>query len=147
MNDILEKKEINQDGFTIVISLIADYNSGFTQFSDKWTRDNNGLIIGDDDLRWGCTWYDIGQLNKGNDITVYKAQKEFNRDCNAFDVLLNITVLKNNIELINDVIIGDDHSYDDERTSLELMNYLISDYLDVSYHLDSAKKIIKELMS
>ena len=146
-SDILESKVFNRDGLKIKVSLVADYQSGFTQFRDKWSRCNDGLVICSDGYNFDCNWYSIGQLNKGNDVTKYQAQKEFDRDCNAFDVLLNVTISKNEIELLDQVVIGGDHSWDDKNTPKELMEYLISDYLDLDHLLLEVKETLSKLVA
>lgn len=146
-SDILESKVFNRDGFEIEVSLVADYQSGFTQFRDKWSRCNDGLVICDEGYNFGCNWYSTGQLNKGNDVTKYQAQKEFDRDCNAFDVLLEVTISKNDIELLDQVVISDNYSWDDKNTPKELMEYLMSDYLDLDYLLVEVKETLSKLVA
>ena len=146
-SDILESKVFNRDGFEIEVNLVADYQNGFTQFSDKWSRCTEGLVVCDDGYKFDCNWYSIGQLNKGNDVTTYRAQKEFDRDCKAFDVLLTVTISKNEIELLDQVIIGDNYSWDDKSTPLELMEYLLSEYLDLDYLLVEVKETLSKLVA
>lgn len=146
MSEVISSKKIVKNGFTLLVELVALYECGFSQFNDKWKRDQDGLIVCDNGDYWNCTWYTIGVLKHGADVTAYQAQKEFDRDCGAFDVCLNVKVLKSDIELIDQTIINSDYSYDDDQTPEQVLEYLQSDYLEIDYLTGKAQTKINQLI-
>jgi hypothetical protein len=107
---------------------------GFSQFNAKWFRSKDGLIQGNSD-KWDCTYYTIG-----SDVALEDAQKEFNRDCEAFDVHLYYSVDKGPICLIDmEPLIGSDYSYDDKETEEEVLQLLVDDYVSRSEILEEAE--------
>ena len=140
--ETLITKKIIKSGFEIVTSII-NCNVGLSYFNDKWNRSVDGEVKSEDGTKWTCNYFTIGQLNKGFDATFNSAQIEFNRDCEAFDIVLNVQVLKNGIELIEQSIIGSDYSTSENIG--ELLDYLTSDNLNVEQLINEAKSIILEL--
>ncbi len=122
----LSIKEINKSGFDITIELQAQ--DFLTDFNNKWKRDHSGLIVGSDGTNWDTDYYTIGTLKHGADVTTYMAQKEFNRDCEAFDISLIITVFKNGVELATEYVINADYNYNDEETPDQVLERLYLDY-------------------
>lgn len=109
--------------FTIRYDLV-NCECGLSQFRDKWKESIDGLVIGSDGGRWTCAWYTIGE-----DCTVEQAQKEFDRDCEAFDVHVYASVYKGSVCLIDmEPLIGSDYNWDDQTSPEELLAYLIRDY-------------------
>lgn len=141
----LENKEYIKCGFEIVVSLV-DCECGWSLWSDKWKRDSNGPIVSDGE-QFDCDWYSIGQLNKGNDMTVARAQKEFEADRYRFDTSLKIEIYKNGIELLSDHVIGSDFSFDDDYTLEQSFNNLINDHLDDESYIKEAKQVLTDLLS
>lgn len=136
--DILATQEKIVNGLTFKLDLVGYPEEGMSSFNDKWRLDENGLINGNDS-KYTCTWFTIGKLKDGFDVTQASAQKEFNRDCNAFDVSLRVTTLKNGIEILNQHIVSSDFNY--SECEKELLNDLMEN-LDYEYlHGESLVKI------
>ena len=129
------------------IDLVLKQYDFLSFFNDKWINDQEGLIIGNDGQRWSCTYYTTGRLRDGFDLTVARSQKDFDRDCHAFDVHLFITVSKNGIELVDDPIIGSDYNYDDDQTPDQILENLYSEHGDgAENQISQAKEILKSLV-
>ena len=128
------EKTVNN--FKINISLHDD-ECGMSGFHSKWTRDDQGLIQGDDS-NWTCEHYNVSVLTQAS------AQSEFNRDCEAFDVSLMVTVSKNNIELVDECVVGSDYNWNDSDPE-KLLNDLVTDYYDEEHMLTVAKNVLKNL--
>lgn len=103
--EILATKTVEKHGFEFKLDLLSYADCGMTSFDEKWVRDDNGEIEGSH-CNFDCTWYEVG-----SDVTIEQAQEDFNRDVEAFDVHLFVTVSKNGIELINDPVVGSDYNY------------------------------------
>ena len=80
---VIVSKVVYSNDFEIVYKLVSYENEGFSLFNDKWGRSDSGEVMDDRGNKWTCSWYAIG-----NDVSVENAQKEFDRDCEAFDVHL-----------------------------------------------------------
>ena len=146
MTALLTSKTIQVDGFTVTIEL-TDLQYGLSDFHNKWTRDVNGKITGDDGSKWNCEHFSIGQLNQGNDVTVASAQKEFDRDCHAFDVALSVSISKCDVDLFEEDVICSDYSYDDKETPSEVAQHLYDNYADINSYIESAQNKLAELFS
>lgn len=118
--EILASKTIEKNGFEFKLDVLSYADCGMSSFDDKWIRDVNGPIQGSND-NFDCTWYEIG-----SDLTIEQAQEDFDRDVQAFDVHLFVTVSKNGIELINDPVIGSDYNYCEDANLLldDLVGYV-----------------------
>jgi len=145
MNQVLANKSFIHCGFEVEYILTALYSHGYTGFSEKWQQSENGPVKADDDRRYDTDYYSIGQLNKGNDVTVKKAQEEFDRDCNAFDISLNVSILKNGIELYEEVVINSDYSHDDKYDIDQIIVELIKDYSDINSYIEDANRVLVKL--
>jgi hypothetical protein len=142
-HNILCSKTETLGKFSIRFDLV-DCEVGFSQFSAKWFRSKDGLIQGSSD-RWDCTYYTIG-----SDVELEDAQKEFDRDCEAFDVHLYYSVYKGSLCLIDmEPLIGSDYSYDDKEAEGEILQLLVDDYVSKLEILEEAEakllNIIAEL--
>ncbi|MCJ8334851.1 MAG: hypothetical protein MJH10_11470 [Epibacterium sp.] len=146
MTTLMTSKTIQLDGFTVTITL-TDLQCGLTDFNNKWTRDVNGKIAGRDGDVWDCEYFSIGQLNKGNDVTVTTAQKEFDRDCHAFDVALNVSISKCDVSLFDEDVIGSDYNYNDKETPSEVAQHLYDNYANINSYIESAQNKLAELFS
>lgn len=135
--EILASKTTEKNGFEFRLDLLSYADCGMTSFDDKWIRDINGPIRGSND-NFDCNWYDIG-----SDLTIEKAQEDFDRDVQAFDVHLFITVSKNGIELINDPVIGSDYNYCEDADPL--LDDLIG-YVDFDDYCSQAEVKVFELI-
>ena len=82
--------------------------------------------------KWACTWYVIGE-----DVSVKNAQKEFDRDCEAFDVHLFADVNYNGRSLLDGVaIVGGDYNWNESAS--DLLEVLI-DYVNIEELVDQAE--------
>ena len=141
--NILASRSFIKCGFEISLEL-KQYDN-LSEFDHKWKRDPDGLVKSDYGC-FNCSYYTIGKLKDGFDCTVASAQKDFNRDCHAFDVHLFITVSKNGIELIDDPIVGSDYNFDDDLTPEQLLEYLYNYHGDLAENqIKEAKEILKSL--
>lgn len=110
--EILATKTIEKHGFEFKLDLLSYSDCGMTLFDEKWVRNVDGPIQGSHD-NFDCTWYEIG-----SDVTVEQTQKAFDRDVEAFDVHLFVTVSKKGVELINDPVVGSDYNYSEDADLL-----------------------------
>lgn len=134
-------------GFEVEVSLL-DLECGMSDFSNKWKRDDDGPIVTLGGDRWNCEYFTIGKLKDGFDATVQSAQNEFDRDCDAFDVSLVITVSKNGIELHADHVVGSEYNYIDETTPEALLEDLYNDYGELAEpQIIEAKKVLEGLFN
>ena len=138
--EILSSQVKNIAGFTIDYSLVTYYGSDF--FYDKWVRADYAAAdtITIEGQPWQCTYFAIGK-----DVTRGQAVKEFYRDNEAFDVLLQVEVRKCGITLFNDIEIGADYSYRDGPAD-DLLSCLMADYADDAAYIESAKSKLMELV-
>lgn len=140
---ILAVSSIMSDPFKIELNLVSYEEEGLSFFNEKWVRSKTGPIVDTGHSRWDCTYYTVGR-----DCTVEQAQKEFNRDCEAFDVSLFATVSLNDVVLLKDeAIIGADYNYEEDAE--KLLADLLFDYVDVEALVKKAEEerleIIKNL--
>ncbi len=141
MNKEILASQVKQiAGFTIDYSLVTYYGSDF--FCDKWVRADYAAAdtITIDGQPWRCTYCVIGK-----DLTRGQAVKEFYRDNEAFDVLLQVQVSKCGITLFNDVETGADYSYRDGPAD-DLLSCLLTDYADDAAYIESAQSKLMELV-
>lgn len=123
-HNILCSKTETLGKFSIRFDLV-DCEVGFSQFSAKWFRSKDGLIQGSSD-RWDCTYYTIG-----SDVGLEDAQKEFDRDCEAFDVHLYYSVYKGSLCLIDmEPLIGTDYNWMDKEQPEDILKLLIKDHAE-----------------
>ena len=135
--EILASKTIEKNGFEFKLDLLSCADCGMSSFDDKWIRNADGPIQGSND-NFDCTWYDIG-----SDLTIEQAQEDFDRDNQAFDVHLFVTVSKNGIELINDPVIGSDYNYSEDEDLL--LDDLI-EYVDFDDYCSQAEAKVFDLI-
>ena len=147
MNTILKSKSSIYLGFEVVYTLTALYECGYSGFNEKWTQTEVGSVVADDGRKFNCSFYKIGQLNKGNDVTVYKAQEEFDRDCTAFDICIDVSILKNGVELFRDTIINSDYSHEDKYTVDKCLDDLLLDYSDIESYIGEAQRVLTRLLN
>ena len=146
MTTLITSKTIQIDGFTVTITL-TDLQCGLSDFNNKWTRDINGKITGGDGDKWDCNYFSIGQLNNGNDATVASAQKEFDRDCTAFDVVLSVTISKCDVVFFDETVICSDYNYDDKDTPNEVLQHLYDEYADIKAYIQASQNKLNELFN
>ncbi len=141
--EILSVQKKTVEGLEIVYSLQTEYCGSYV-FGDKWLRstyaDSETITIEGD--HWHCGYYTIGK-----DLTRGQAVREFYRDREAFDVYLTVSVLKCDIELLEDTVIFSDYSYKDDDGADELLSYLIADYAQESDYIENAKNKLMELIA
>jgi len=140
--EILASQVKNIAGFTIDYSLVAEY-TGSSFFSDKWSSadypaPDTITFEGED---WRCEYFTVGK-----DVTYSQALKEFKRDIEAFDVLLQIQVRKCDITLLSEIELGDDYSYRDGPAD-DLLSCLMADYADDAAYIESAQNKLMELIA
>ena len=135
-------KVVYSNDFEIVYKLVSYENEGFSLFNDKWGRSDSGEVMDDRGNKWTCSWYVIG-----DDVPVENAQKEFDRDCEAFDVHLFADVNYSGRSLLDEVaIVGGDYNWNESASDLL---EALSDYVDIEELIDQAEnerlEMIKDL--
>ena len=129
---VIVSKVVYSNDFEIVCKLVSYENEGFSLFNDKWGRSESGEVMDDRGDKWICTWYVIGE-----DVSVEDAQKEFDRDCEAFDVHLFADVNYNGRSLLDEVaIVGGDYNWNESAS--DLLEVLI-DYVNIEELVDQAE--------
>ena len=128
---VIVSKVVHSNNFEIVYKLVSYENEGFSLFNDKWYRSDSGEVMGDRGDKWTCTWYVIGK-----DVSGENAQKEFDRDCEAFDVDLFVDVNYNGRPLLDEPIIGGDYNWNESAS--DLLEVLI-DYVNIEELVDQAE--------
>ena len=129
---VIVSKVVYSNDFEIVYKLVSYENEGFSSFNDKWYRSDSGKVMDDRGNKWTCSWYAIGE-----DVSVESAQREFDRDCEAFDVLLFADVNYNGRSLLNEVdIVGGDYNWNESAS--DLLEVLI-DYVNIKELVDQAE--------
>lgn len=160
-NEILATLENNIDGFTIRFDFIAIYDGylGQSNFDNQWERASShqgGVTINHDGEHWIPLNYSLSQLSKdyakqGRENPSGEAYKslleQFERDKDAFEAVLEVTVLKNDIELFQDNIVGTDYNhtdynYDHDKVLESLLEYAEKD----SVYIEKAKETLKGLL-
>ena len=139
---VIVSKVVYSNDFEIVYKLVSYENEGFSLFNDKWDRSDSGEVMDDRGCFWTCAWYAIGE-----DVSVESAQKEFDRDCEAFDVHLFADVNYNGRSLLDGVaIVGGDYNWNESAS--DLLETLF-DYVDIEELIDQAEnerlEMIKDL--
>ena len=142
MSEKIAVKTTTVNGF-VIESCLRNLESGMLGFNDKWVRSNDGEVQGDRQ-KWTCNYYSIGQLNKGFDSTKAMSQRDFERDCEAFEVALEITVSKADVTLVNDMPITTNFNYDD-GDPVKLLNELSSD-VNIDDYIKQANTTIQQLL-
>ena len=139
--EILASQVKNIAGFTLDYSLATEYSGDF--FGTKWSRadypaPDTITFEGED---WRCEYFTVGK-----DCTYQQALKEFKRDIEAFDVVLQVQVRKCGITLLSEIELGDDYSYDDGPSD-DFLSCLLADYADDAAYIESAKNKLMELIA
>ena len=139
---VIASKVVHSNDFEIVYKLVSYENEGFSLFNDKWYRSDSGEVMDDQGCKWTCTWYVIGE-----DVSYENAQKEFDRDCEAFDVHLFADVNYNGRSLLDEVaIMGGDYNWNESAS--DLLEELIA-YVDIDELVNQAEnerlEMIKDL--
>lgn len=139
---VIVSKVVYSNDFEIVYKLVSYENERFSLFNDKWDRSDSGEVMNDRGDKWTCSWYTIGE-----DVSVENAQKEFDRDCEAFDVHLFADVNYNGRSLLDEVaIVGGDYNWNESAS--DLLEDLI-DYVNLEDLVESAEnerlEMIKDL--
>ncbi len=137
-NTILSSKTIESHGFSFILNLVSYESEGWTSFHDKWKLDSDGLVSGDRGQMWDQTWATIG-----TDLTVEQAQEEFDRDVDAFDVQLTVTVTRNGVTLIDsDPVIGGDYNHEEDASGC-LKD--LEEYFDLGDYTSKANEELKAM--
>ena len=139
---VIVSKVVYADNFEIVYKLVSYEHDGHCLFNDKWGRSDSGEVIDYSGNKWTCNYYTIGE-----DVSVENAQKEFDRDCEAFDVHLFADVNYNGRSLLDEVaIVGGDYNWNESAS--DLLEDLI-DYVNIEELVDQAEnerlEMIKDL--
>ena len=129
---VIVSKVVYSNDFEIVYKLVSYENTGFSLFNDKWGRSDSGEVMDDRGNKWTCSWYAVGE-----DVSVENAQKEFDRDCEAFDVHLFADVSYNGRSLLDEVaIVGGDYNWNESAS--DLLEVLM-DYVSIEELVDQAE--------
>lgn len=151
------------NGLDITYTLEANYNGflGMANFQDQWENSDchiGGVTIqGDDGQNWIPKQYSIAQLSKdyakqGLDNPSGKAyqslREQFDRDSQAFEVNVVVSVCMNGVELFEETIIGSDYehldfNYDHDKA---LETFLL-DYCEEDVYIEQALETIKQLVA
>lgn len=139
--DILSTIVEHRYGFKMEYSLIANYGIGY--FFSKWKEvdEPSGDTITDEiGYHWTCLYFEIGK-----DISKEAALKDFNRDSESFDVDVYCKVIKCDIVLLDEYIIGSDYAYVD-GSAQELLKELVGEYSYKDDMINSANEKLLELV-
>lgn len=136
-SEILATKTIKSNDLDITLNLVSYADFGYSQFDEKWIVSDSGVVVGDYHT-FDCAWYEVGK-----DCTIEQAQKEYDRDRDAFDVHLHVTITRNGVTLIdNDPVIGADYNYQEDAN--DLLKYLIG-HFDQCYYENQAYNELEAL--
>lgn len=159
-NETLATREKQVDGFTVKYSFIAVYNGclGQANFNDQWERASQhqgGATIQSDGEHWTPKQYSLAQLSsdyasQGRENPCKEAYqsllRQFERDSEAFEVVLEVSVLKNDVELFADTVIGSDYHYLDFDYDHNKALECLLEYAEESAYINGAKETLKSLL-
>ncbi len=156
----LATKTITQNDMVLNFTLVAHYGGicGQSNFDEQWKLVQNhvgGVNIKTDDGIFEPRQFTIPDLAKSysqqnrpnpSKQAFDSAKQQLERDSLAFEVQLKVTVLKNGIELINDIITYSDYEHSDYNYDHDKMLNCLLEYAEENdFYFDSAKKIISQL--
>ncbi len=161
-NETLATKEIITNGLTLTYTLQANYDgiSGQHNFNDQWERSLQGHIGGvtiqsNEGDSWIPLNYSLAQLTKdyykqgrnNPPKEAYDSLKEqFDRDSEAFEIVVVVTVRKNGIELFEDTIIGSDYHHEDYNYDHDKALNDLLEYAEQDAYIEEAKQVLSKLI-